>query len=380
MGVDRRFIRVGARAWDPVAARLLAAFAACVACALLLGLGLARAEAAPGWLPATNLSTPLRDASNVSVAMDDAGGAIAVWQRSGFPTHPVQVAIKGAGTGFGGPIDLSATGGNPFMAMSRTGTAVVAYQQLVGGKNMVRIHLRSPGGDFSGPIDVAETAPGGASVRPKVAVNPAGDVAVAWRDRLPIGEEEGKTVYSEGFVIRVSVKPAGGAFSAPFDLSDVGHTSDNPQVAVRDDGEVTVAWSGYTDSEDKLIQVSEGAAGGFSEPVEVSSADEANDPQLALDPSGESALLWRAREIVGEDEDEEPIFSPPALEASVGSGGTFDGPRHALRSGLRRPRRRGCRSARVARGWRSGPPSRRANTSSAPPRGRTAARSGRGST
>jgi hypothetical protein len=284
------------------------------------------AAAAPAWLSPADLSAPQRNANNVDVAMDDAGDVVAVWERDGFPSHPVQASVRSAGGAFSAPIDLANAGSAPDVAITPGGEAIVVWAELVAGKNTVRARIRPPGGAFSAPIDVAELAPGGASVNPEVAVNGAGDAAVVWRDK-----DEGGN-----FVVRVSTMPAGGSFSEPQTISDPEDQSGGgpPSMVVDATGEATVAWTDIRPVEGPeevhgVVQVSSGAGASFSEPEDLSTVDQAVEPKLALGPAGEATVIWEGLELevvmVEEEEElkEKAVALPSVIEGRSESGGTF---------------------------------------------------------
>ncbi|HEY1284501.1 MAG TPA: PKD domain-containing protein [Solirubrobacterales bacterium] len=298
--------------------------AAGLACACCL-LAAPVASAAPTWLSPTDLSAPQRNANNVDVAMDDAGDVVAVWERDGFPSHPVQASVKTAGSAFSAPVDLAGAGSAPDVAITPGGEAIVVYTQLINGINMIRVRLRPPGGSFSAPIDVAALAGGGASIDPEVAVNGAGAAVVGWRDK---GEPE-------KFVIQAATRPAGGSFSEPTTISDTSESAGGrPSVAVDSAGEATIAWTDIRPVEGPeenhgVVQVSSGSGASFSEPEDVSTVDLATEPKLALGPGGEPTVIWQGAELevvmVEEEEElkEKVVALPSAIEGRTESGGSF---------------------------------------------------------
>ena len=205
--------------------------------------------------------------------------------------------------------------------MTPAGEALAAWWRSQAGKYVLQLSRRPPEGGFSAPSTVTEVPQEGSPPEIHLAVNPSGDAAVAWLE-----ENE-----AEKSVVMVSTIPAGGSPSAPWPVSDGAHDAGPPQVAIDDAGQITVVWNGYSTAEERpgVIQASKGSGESFSSPEDVSEADQAADPQLALDPGGEPTVVWVGFEEKPEEEweDEEiPEYFPPVVEASTAVGGGFDPP------------------------------------------------------
>jgi PKD repeat protein len=289
-----------------------------VALAALLASALLTAAAAPApagsWLPAVDLSRPLKDADKPAVAMDAAGRTVAIWHREGTTPfeNTVQASVRSLGAQFSDPLDLSLPSFDPQVAMTPSGEAVAAWWQSRAGGYVLQLSRRPPDGAFSPPLDVAE-APNGASVpETDLALGSGGVAALAW-----LGENA-----QEKKVVMASVAPAGSSPSSPVELSDPEHDAFSPSAAVAPDGRVAVAWSGfYSEESPSAVQLSTGSGGSFSEPLKVSNAEIVDGPQLALDGAGNPTLLWRG--LV--EEEVEPGITQPVFDAiearSAGSGG-----------------------------------------------------------
>lgn len=292
----------------------------------------APAQASPGWLPSQGLSEPGKSAFNVSTAMDAAGDGIVVWEReheSGL-THDIQMATHSPGGGFSAPTTLAPGSTDPVVAMTPGGRAVIAWRRFSGGKYQFQIVTRAPGGSFSAPETVAEATSEVSPVGIHVAINEAGDIVFAWSQRDPASE-----LIPDPFFVMATVRPAGGAFSAPQRISpkepkhanaqqgeeleeiQARHeqeseewskrrlTAAGVQVAIDEAGEALVVWS-YQDGiiqpppepviPTSTIQGSARPAGGsFSPVVTISPPDElrADEAQLAFDAAGKAFVAWR---------------------------------------------------------------------------------------
>lgn len=292
----------------------------------VFGAGLATApaaSAAPAWLAPVDLSAPLRDALDPEVAMDEAGRTVAVWEREGITPfqRAVQASTRGLGEPFSAPVDLSVPAQDPKLAMTSGGEAVAAWWHSESGNYVLQASRRPPEGSFSSPVEVTELPQKGSPPEIHLAVNTSGKAALAW-----VEENE-----AEKGVVMVSTIAAGGSPSDPLPVSSGAHEAAGPQVAVDDAGQITVAWDGYSEAEERpgLIQATEGPGATFSTPEDVSDADLAAEPRLALDPAGEPTVAWVGFEQKPEGEWKEPgkpEYFPGVVEASTSSGSGFDPP------------------------------------------------------
>ena len=218
-------------------------------------------------------------------AIDGAGNAIVVWQRpDGFTLNTiVQAAIRPAGGSFGEPITLSANGTvsvHPRIAMNAAGNAIVAWEHLADQTVVMQATVRPAGGSFAAPVDVS--AAGLQGQPPGVAIDDAGDAIVVWRQTTAAGS-----------LAQAASRPAGGLFSPPADLSATGQVS-GAQVRTNGAGETAVVWTHVDAANNTIVQASTRPPGGaFSVPVDLSVAGrDAIDPQVALDAAGNALAVW----------------------------------------------------------------------------------------
>jgi hypothetical protein len=126
---------------------------------------------------------------------------------------------------------------------------------------------------------------------PQVAINAHGDVAVVWEDRTsPFGTK-----------IQLSMKPAGGSFSAPVTITEAPGENTGPAVALGPGGQVIVVWQTPADIEylnRELVMASTGsiAGGQFSAPEAISGYEGGTGPlysRAEISASGEALAFWR---------------------------------------------------------------------------------------
>lgn len=244
------------------------------------------AWAAPAWVAQPDLTASGDSASAPSVAMNAAGDAIAAWQRSSGPGLFAQASLRPAGASFSAPLTLGPAGpatlGPPQAAIDGAGNAIVVWQQpdSLMPNTIVRAAVRPAGGTFGEPVTLSAT--GAVSAHPQLALNPAGDAVVVW-DR----------VAGLDAIVQAAVRPAGGAFSAPLDVSAAGTLSPLPRPAIDAAGNATVAWT-QTTAAGSTAQAATRAAGGaaFSAPVDLSATGVVGGTQVATNAGGETVAAW----------------------------------------------------------------------------------------
>ena len=313
----------------------------CLACLI----GALPAWATPAWLPATELSASGIRANNPAVAMDSAGDTVAVWEGHHDISHNVQVSTRSPGASFSAPLDLSEASTEPRVAMTPGGEAVIAWVHFENPNSVIEVSTAQPGGGFSPPTVVSSAEPNSNPQGLQLAVNPAGEIAVAWVQKEPsssvdpdqfsvlasvgapasgfsapaiisptplIVENEARDVRlaidpggdvtavwdyfeaaAERDVVQGASLPAGGSFSAPLNLSEAGQSAFEPAVAIDSAGEAIAVWT-RSNGTNFIIQASSGQPGGsFSAPIGLSEAGaDASMPEIAMAPGGAATVAW----------------------------------------------------------------------------------------
>jgi hypothetical protein len=145
-------------------------------------------------------------------------------------------APAGAATGFVTDDTLSNAGSGAFdVAMAPNGYTIAGWIERTSGAPVVRASVRPPGGDWSAP----ETFPVSldASYVVSVAIASSGAAAVTWEE----------VTSPSTFDVAVSTRPAGGAFTRPEVLKD-GSQSFSPSVGIAADGTVTLVYTANPDT------------------------------------------------------------------------------------------------------------------------------------
>jgi hypothetical protein len=245
--------------------------------------GTARA-AGGAWGSPVDLSAAGRNADEAQVAINPAGSAVAVWRRYNGAQYIIQGSSKLAEGPWGAPVDLSAAGQNaevPQVAVDPADNAVAVWSRFNGTNYIVQSATRPTGGPWEAPIDLSVA--GQNAKAPQVAVDPAGNVITVW------SRSNGSNT-----IVQSAIRPAGGGWEAPVDLSAAGQNAEAPQVAVDPGGNAVAVWSRFNGGPTRTIQSATRPAGGaWESPADLSVASQnAEAPQVAVDPGGNAVAVW----------------------------------------------------------------------------------------
>ena len=216
------------------------------------------------------------------VAIDAAGNAIAVWKLEGS-NDIVQAAMRPADQeNWAAPDDLSDAGqdaGEPVVAMNGAGEAVAVWTRL-DGTNTIQAAVRPAGGDWADPDDLSDASQNAAE--PDVAMDEAGEAVAVWTRSNGTND-----------IVQGAVRPAGGDWADPNDLSASGRNGTSPVVAMNVAVGAVAMWD-RSDGTDLRIQASVRPPGGeWPKPDTLSAAGEdAGFAEVALDAAGNAIAVF----------------------------------------------------------------------------------------
>jgi PKD domain-containing protein len=187
------------------------------------------------------------------------------------------------------PKDISASNevvdGRPEVAVDTAGNAVAIWERHVGGKEIVEASERPAGGDWSEPEVLS--LPDEEGRTSQVTIDAAGNAIAVWIT--------GESV--TGFVVRSAVRPPGGEWSEPEDVSGSISEAITPRLAVDAASEAVAIWTAF-DSGGRIVQGAVRSADGeWSEPDDLSGAGEfvtpLEAPDAAIDAAGNAIAVWK---------------------------------------------------------------------------------------
>lgn len=133
------------------------------------------------WQGPVNISAPGIGASEPDVAVGPTGDAVAVWTRNDGAHYIVQSASRPAGGSWQAPTNLSATGqdaGHAEVGVDQAGDAVATWERYDGSEFVVQAAAGRVGGAWGPSQDLS--AAGRNAEEPALAVDPAGDAVAVW--------------------------------------------------------------------------------------------------------------------------------------------------------------------------------------------------------
>ena len=236
--------------------------------------GEANAQIASPWTAPVSLSVPIPPTDVVespAVAVDAAGAEVAAWDdQAADGTQFVHVRSSADGASFSASITLG-HGVAPAVALAPDGRAVAVWVGLATSiSGTLEASVRPPGGAWSTPVQVSPDAG-----PPHLGIDGTGNAIAVWA--------------SPGGIETASL-PAGGRWSAVQTLATGGSA---PDLAVNALGAAVVTWTGTGGS---IVADSGTVLGDFTEPVTVAAAQfRQGGAHVALDDTGQAALVWRGR-------------------------------------------------------------------------------------
>ena len=260
------------------------------------------------------------------VAVDANGDAVAVWANDEDGDESVLAAVRPAGGAWEPAVTLDSgeyTVANPRVAVDPQGdvTAVWTSTNSKSAHTFVWAAVRPAGGSWQTPVDLSDSSQSAAD--PQVAVDPHGNTTAVWD--LFAGTSN---------VVQAATRPVGGSWQTQVDLS-AGFTSSypaQPEVAVDAQGDATAVWDLYDGSSYITQAAARPAGGSWQAPVVLSSTGShlQSFPEVAVDPNGDATAVWSL--------DDGGSFTVQATVRSV--GGSWQTPVDLSRPGVATRRNR----------------------------------------
>ena len=274
------------------------------------------------WSAPTDVSAVGNVAEGTEVTVADDGTIFVAWTFDGGSGRTVQASTStDAGATWSAPSDLSAAGNafNPRLATSPDGTVTVTWQQYGGTSSLVRTSRSTDGGaTWSPPVDLSVDGVDAYNARIAVAGN--GTIAVSW-ERGNGGIER---------IVQAATSTNGGlTWSATVNLSAAGDYSDNPELVVGADGTFTATWE-RGNAGPSIVEVATltGAGAAWGAPIGLSSATgRALEPQLAVGNDGAVTVAWQVDDGFGGNSIQASTLAVAAAAApGLASGGSNAAP------------------------------------------------------
>jgi RTX calcium-binding nonapeptide repeat (4 copies) len=239
-------------------------------------------QTAGGELNPLDISPAGASASAPRVASDGAGNVVAVWREVDGDTDSISAAVRPAGGAWSSAQRISSpalAAESPELAMDRQGNSVAVWQRSTGRNSVVQAAVRPAGGTWSSPQDLSSA--GVVAFEPDVSAE-AGRATVVWT-----------AVHASRTVVESSTRSTVGAWSVPKLLSDPGSNATAPVVSMDDRGGAAAAWQWFDGAHLAVAAAVLPGDGQWSSPELLSAAGrDALRPRVAMDAAGNAAVAW----------------------------------------------------------------------------------------
>ena len=181
--------------------------------------------------------------------------------------------------------DLSLIGHNasvPHIVLDARGDAVAVWTRNDGSNFITQAAVRPAGGNWQAPVDLSNA--GRDTFDAEVAIDARGDAVAVWHGSDGTND-----------IVQAAARPAGGVWQAPIDLSAGGHDAFNPQVVLDAQGDAVAVWQ-RSNGSNSIVQgaVRPAATGVWQAAVDLSAAGgNALNPQIAVDARGDAVVDWQ---------------------------------------------------------------------------------------
>jgi hypothetical protein len=253
------------------------------------------------WTPPSSLSDNIspdgENAYDPQVAMDNNGNAIITWRQSdglnlqifkseyrgGVWTHPSSLSDNISPDGQGTFL--------PQVAMDNNGNAIITWYQFDGSNDQI-FKSEYRGGVWIHPSSLSDNISphvwNSDAYSPQVAMDSNGNAIITWYQSNGSKTQIFKSEYRGG----VWTHPA----SISDNISPDGQDTDNPQVAMDNNGNAIIVWM-QSDGSNWQIFKSESRGGAWHHPASLSDnispdGQKASNPQVAMDNNGNAIITW----------------------------------------------------------------------------------------
>jgi hypothetical protein len=200
-----------------------------------------------------------------------------------WPKSAVWVNTYTAGSGWGTAVSLEASGGaaEPQIARDTSGNAIIVWQKIDGSKYSIVACRFTPGSGWGAPVSLMNDT-GSILAGQQIAVDENGNAIAVWH------------AYS-GSTVRIwASRYTGGSWgSATIIDEDPGNNAYNPQIAMNGSGEAVVVWEQGVEVRSKKYTPGAGWGG-----LEI--AGLGGNPAVAVGETGQAIAVWELlHNIVG---------------------------------------------------------------------------------
>jgi hypothetical protein len=243
------------------------------------------------WGTASLIETENAGAAYASqIAIDAGGNALAVWYQHDGTRYNIWANRYTAGTGWGAAtlIETDDAGGAqlPQIAIDADGNALAVWAQHDGTRNNIWANRYTTGAGW-GTASLIETDNSGSAFSPQIAIDASGNALAVW------GQDDGteNSIFANRYT--ASNNAWGSAVVIETD-NEIGHSANDPQIALDASGNAIAVWqqSDGTRTNVWANRYSVGTGWGTGTLIETDDAGNAYSPQIAMDANGNALAVW----------------------------------------------------------------------------------------
>jgi len=248
-----------------------------------------RRRSSSGTLTAVQtLSVSGQNASTPQIAVDPGGNAVYAWARSDGTYGRIQARRRATSGTLSLPQTLSAVGPGatqPQVAVDPNGNSIFTWVAFNGTRNSIQARSRTSAGALAGIQTLSDTTQN--ATQPQVGIDSAGNSLFVWK-RF---DASSGTCCNR---IQARRRSSTAALGTVETLSDPGQNADAPQLAVDPNGNSIFTWTVF-DGTNQRVQARARSATGTLSAVETLSAagQNATEPQVGIDSSANAVFTWK---------------------------------------------------------------------------------------
>jgi RTX calcium-binding nonapeptide repeat (4 copies) len=271
-------------------------------------------QAGASELKPDTISPTHRSGSEPQLVSDGSGDVVAVWRDVDDNAESIRAAFRPRYGGFGDSETISVpalAAESPRVAMDRLGNSVAVWHVSTTGRDsVVQASIRPAGGAWTAPQVVSD--PSEPAFGADVSIQ-AGRMTAVW-----VAREQWRPV------IQTATRTMTELWTPPATISEPIGGSYAPTVAMDDKGGAVAAWQWWDGSYRRIEAAVRSSDGAWSKPEELSAPGHtATTPLVAMDAAGNAVAAWiRSNGI-----------APAAQTASRPAGGAWSLPRNLSRRG-----------------------------------------------
>jgi hypothetical protein len=234
-----------------------------------------------------NISVAGQSASSPHLAIDSNNNVFAIWYRSDGLNYIIQSSTSiDQGVSWSTPVNLSEVGQDAFdpqLAIDSNNNIVAIWQVSDGANNIIQSSTSTDqGANWSTPVNLSEV--GQSAFNPQLAIDSNNNIVAIWT-RLD----------GANYIIQSSTSTDQGAnWSTPVNVSEAGQNADLSRLAIDSNNNIVAIWQVLIGVNSRIqSSTSQDQGSSWSTPVNLSEAGQnAEAHQLAIDSNNNIVAIW----------------------------------------------------------------------------------------